>query len=244
MTSTPDHARDAAPNQGTDHTPHDRSEATARNAPDRPQRSMHQPAPGRRDPEGRRRAILLAAAEIISELGPAALTHRGVAARASVSLGSTTQYFSSIDELREAALQQLADEIDHSLALMEPFTADLAGNAERLVAEIHRFLRDARAVHSDIALMMTGTTDPRMRTLALRWNDRLIDMLAQHIGRERATAIAIYLDGATMHAGLHEAPLSEAHLSRVLHALLAMPIANGEERPGAAAPASAADPHT
>lgn len=71
--------------------------------------------------------------------------------------------------------------------------------------------------------MSTGTTDPRMRALAQRWTDRVIDMLAVHIGRERATAIAVYLDGATIHAALHDAPLDRDHLERIILALCAMP---------------------
>lgn len=179
--------------------------------------------PRRRDPEGRRRAILTAASELVVEQGAAALTHRAIAARAGVPLGSTTQYFASIDELREAALQRLADEIDESLAALEPYVADIARLPERAVDELLDFLNDPRAVHADIALMTTGTTDPRMRPLALRWTDRLIDMLAAHIGLGRATAVAVYLDGATMHAGLHDAPLSRDELLRVLRALLDMP---------------------
>ena len=65
--------------------------------------TQDRPAPGRRDPEGRRRAIIDAAAELIVDSGASSLTHRAVAARAGVSLGSTTQYFSSLDELRELA---------------------------------------------------------------------------------------------------------------------------------------------
>lgn len=184
------------------------------------QQTPGQPTPGRRDPEGRRRAILLAAAEIILERGPAALTHRAVAAQAGVSLGSTTQYFSSIDELREAALQQLSDEIDASLADMEPRLATLRDDPGPAIAELYEFLCDTRAVNADLALMLMGTTDPRMRPLALRWTDRLIDMLTQHIGRERATAVAVYLDGATMHAGLHERPIPPDELGNVIRALV------------------------
>lgn len=180
-------------------------------------------APRRRDPEGRRRAILTAASELVVEQGAAALTHRAIAARARVPLGSTTQYFTSIDELREAALQQLADEIDASLAALEPHAAEIARHPERALDEILEFLNDPRAVHADVALMTSGTTDPRMRPLALRWTDRLIDMLAAHIGRGRATAVAVYLDGATMHAALHDAPLGRDELLRALRGLLDMP---------------------
>ena len=53
----------------------------------------------RRDPEARRREIVTAAAELIVEIGVDALTHRKVAARAGVPLGSTTQYFATLDDL-------------------------------------------------------------------------------------------------------------------------------------------------
>lgn len=47
----------------------------------------------------RRRAIIQAAADIIREEGPGAVTHRAVAARAECSLSATTYYFSGLDEL-------------------------------------------------------------------------------------------------------------------------------------------------
>ncbi|MGM0386245.1 MAG: TetR/AcrR family transcriptional regulator [Actinomycetota bacterium] len=47
----------------------------------------------------RRRAIIEAAAEIIRDEGPSAVTHRAVAARAECSLSATTYYFSGLDEL-------------------------------------------------------------------------------------------------------------------------------------------------
>jgi len=47
----------------------------------------------------RRRAIIEAAAGIIREDGPGAVSHRAVAARADCSLSATTYYFSGLDEL-------------------------------------------------------------------------------------------------------------------------------------------------
>ncbi|MCW2286928.1 TetR family transcriptional regulator [Leucobacter luti] len=180
-------------------------------------------APRRRDPEARRREILAAAAELAAEHGVAALTHRAIAARAGVPLGSTTQHFASIDELREAALQRLAEEIDESLATIEPYVAEIAHDPSRVIDDVVTFLHDRRTVRSDIALMTSGTTDPRLRALALRWNDRLIDMLTEPVGAEAALAISVYLDGATIHAGLHDDPLSREHLTRVLLALARLP---------------------
>ena len=180
--------------------------------------------PRRRDPEARRREILVAAAALAAEQGPAALTHRAIAARAGVPLGSTTQHFASLEELREAALQLMADEIDASLRGIEPFVAEIAHDPTDAVTEILAFLDDRHAVRSDIALIATGTTDPRLRSLAVRWNERLIEMLQVHVGTERAVAISVFLDGVTIHAGLNDQPLSRDALTRALLALAQLPL--------------------
>jgi DNA-binding transcriptional regulator YbjK len=67
---------------------------------------------GARNARGTRRRQLLvgAAAELLLEEGFAALSHRAVAARASLPLASTTYYFTSGDDLRDAAVQHLAEE--------------------------------------------------------------------------------------------------------------------------------------
>lgn len=208
------------------------------------------PSPGRRDPEGRKRAIVRAAAELITENGPAGISHRSIAERAGVSLGSTTQYFASLDELRELALQLLADDIDEQLAEVQALlpridaridagtaagttTGTAAGTArdpeaatgialDRFVDSLHDFLLDRRAVAADLALISSATVDPRMRSLARRWNDRLTAMLAPHIGQARAAAVTVYLDGATVHAGINDAPLGRDELTAALQALLTM----------------------
>lgn len=182
------------------------------------------PAPRRRDPEGRRLAILAAATEIIVEQGHSALTHRAVAKRASVPLGSTTQYFSSIDDLRECALQQLAEEIDESIARLEPFVATMVERPEPIIDEMLAYLEDPRTVHADIALMTSGMTDARLRALALRWPERLVERLSPQIGEERAVALAVLMDGATMHAGLTGTPLGRDELTRIMRALMTMPV--------------------
>ena len=49
--------------------------------------------------EGRRQAIIEAAAVIIREEGPSAVSHRAVARRAGCSLSATTYYFKGLDDL-------------------------------------------------------------------------------------------------------------------------------------------------
>ena len=196
------------------------------------------PSPGRRDPEGRKRAIVRAAAELITENGPAGISHRSIAERAGVSLGSTTQYFASLDELRELALQLLADDVDEQLAEVQALlpridAATAAGTArdpaaatgialDRFVDSLHDFLLDRRAVAADLALISSATVDPRMRSLARRWNDRLTAILAPHLGQACAAAVTVYLDGATVHAGINDEPLGRDELTTALQALLTM----------------------
>lgn len=66
-------------------------------------------APGRTARGRRRRDDLVeAAAEVLLEQGPAALSHRAVAARAGASLSATTYYFADLDELLAAGGRLLA----------------------------------------------------------------------------------------------------------------------------------------
>jgi DNA-binding transcriptional regulator YbjK len=198
------------------------------------------PAPGKRDPAGRRAAILDAAAELICEKGASSLTHRAVAARAHVAVGSTTQYFDSIDDLRDEALQVLADETEEELADIarildnldshdsddpdEPATASGVGEVISTCAQIMAdFLKDTRQVRANIAMISTAMTDPSLRALALQWSDQLTDLLAGRVGRARASAAVAYIDGLTVHAALHDTPTDADAVAAALTALLTVP---------------------
>lgn len=102
--SSPDPARTATtPSALRAPTP---SSPTAPTAPG----ASAQAAPRRRAKgEARRDALVAAAAAIIRAEGPAAVTHRAVAARAGVPLAATTYYFSSLEEILEAGGAVLAE---------------------------------------------------------------------------------------------------------------------------------------
>ncbi|TDB74885.1 TetR family transcriptional regulator [Actinomadura sp. KC216] len=177
----------------------------------------------RRDPAGRRRVIVEAAAELITEVGTDGLTHRLVAARAGVPLGSTTQYFATLADLREAAMQHLADEIDEGLAVVREAMRDMSTAPAALASAFHDYLRDVRLVQADSALTWASVHDPQLRSLSLRWFDELVAILSAHIGPARATAVAVFADGATWHAALHEEPLDLDVLTGALTALFTEP---------------------
>src|SRR4051794_26841198 len=61
----------------------------------------------------RRERLLRAALEVIEQRGVHATTHRAVAAAADVPVATTTYYFSSIEELLDAALElYVEDEVE------------------------------------------------------------------------------------------------------------------------------------
>lgn len=104
-----------------------------------------------RDPEGRKRVIAAAAAELIMELGMSNVTHRKVAERAGVPLGSTTQHFANLDELLRAAIVHLSDEN----------TQDL----EKLAAKLEKATDIPRTLARMLSVYSNGTTVDRGRVL-------------------------------------------------------------------------------
>lgn len=173
----------------------------------------------RRDPAQRRRSIVDAAAGLIVELGSAGLTHRLVAQRAGVPLGSTTQYFATLDELREAALNQLADEIDAGVADFASVLRERGASVEVFGEMLHTYLCETRLVRADLALLSAAFVDPALAPLALRWPTAVIGLLTPHIGEQRARAVAAYVDGVAMHTVLSGTTPGIAELSDSLAAL-------------------------
>ncbi|MFE6389670.1 TetR/AcrR family transcriptional regulator [Nocardiopsis dassonvillei] len=171
-----------------------------------------------RDPEARRRALVRAAAELILESGD--LTHRQVAARAKVPLGSTTYYFASLGDLRAAALEQLADEINDELAVIAQQVAEADGDPRVLAGLLHAYLSNTDQVRADAALYSNAAQDPALRHLALRWFDGFVQMASAWTDPVTAHNIGVYIDGVTLHATLADEPLDLTTLTRGLTALL------------------------
>ena len=177
----------------------------------------------RRDPEARRLAIIEAAAELIVEIGADAITHRKVAARADVPLGATTQYFATLDDLRDAALDALATEVDLRLdstrqtVLAEGVTPDVIA---RLVSEA---LAEARSIQAERAVVTAAVHDPRVRELARHWSDEVVGFIAPVHGVDRARAAAAFIDGVLWHSQIHDEPLDEELIRDALAGSLRSP---------------------
>lgn len=174
----------------------------------------------RRDPRGRRQAIIDAAVDLVSEDGVDELTHRRVAARAQVSLGATTYYFSSLDELKTEALACLAQRLDESLDQIRDALAASDGDPAALATWLHDYLSDTAQVRTDSALTFSAANDVDLRPMALSWTERMAEILAPYTDEESARVISIFCDGTIVHALLHDEPLDVEFLRRTITALM------------------------
>jgi len=174
----------------------------------------------RRDPEARRQEIVSAAAELIIEIGVEALTHRKVAARAGVPLGATTQYFATLDDLRGAALQALAEEVDTRLDETRRAAEADGVTPDALARLVIEGLQDARAVQADRAVVTAAVHDPRLRELARHWSDEVVGFIAPVHGTDRARAAAVFIDGVLWHAQINENPLDQRVIRDALTGIL------------------------
>lgn len=174
----------------------------------------------RRDPEARRREIVTAAAELIVEIGVDAITHRKVAARAGVPLGATTQYFATLDELRDSALRALADEVDARVEETRRAVEADGVTPAGLARLVHEAIEDARVVQADRAVVTAAVHDPRVRELARRWSAEIVGVIAPVHGTDRATAAAVFIDGVLWHAQIHDRPLERRLIEDALTGIL------------------------
>ncbi|HKH06728.1 MAG TPA: TetR family transcriptional regulator [Acidimicrobiales bacterium] len=155
----------------------------------------------------RRSAIASAAAALLLDGGPPAVTHRAVAQRAGVSLGSTTYYFADRDELLAAAIERArsADVTRARTAASQSPGRGRRGLAGRLVDVVVGLDRlddpDRVAAHYQ-RFLGAARTEPG-RAGVSRWNrelrDTVADTLVRHHAPEKAAgAVLALVDGCVL----------------------------------------------
>jgi DNA-binding transcriptional regulator YbjK len=191
----------------------------------------------------RHAAIVEAAVDVLVDEGLAATTHRAVAARAAVPLGSTTYYFADRIELVQAALEGLADREHVRMAAVasRPWPRgrrsrrELAARLVDVVVGRDRLTRLAEVAASYERFLEAART-PALAGPARRWQhdtERTVaELLAggRHAALDPATVLAL-VDGAVVAWLVAEDPAPADLVAAVATHLGALE-APGARRPG------------
>ena len=179
-----------------------------------------QPRQGRaRDPEARRNDILRAAAALVAERGVGNVSHRAVAERAGVPLGSTTYYFPSLAELVSTALELTSTEASAEIAAWRPAVLGSQDLAATLAELIDDYLSRPDRALIEYELYLAGARDDRLRGHARRWLRALLDLLEEVADPATAKAMSAQIDGTSLQALVLGEPLDRGALETALRAL-------------------------
>lgn len=170
-----------------------------------------------RNPEQRKRTIIEATARLISQEGTGRLTHRRIAQEAGVPLGSTTQYFASIEELRREGLAELARQLETEYLAM---AAALDDGPDAFAATLNDYLSDVAQTRADAKLYDAAANDPVVRELVRATSELMVESLAARAGEAKARLLVGLVDGAVVHACIYDEPCDPALVRQAVHGLL------------------------
>lgn len=167
-------------------------------------------ATGHTDPQ-RRARIVTATLDLIAEEGVAGVSHRKIAARAGVPLGSMTYHFGGIEELLREAFGRFADHI------VTVFDAHLAAAADRdeareAVTDLVHTLSEGggRDLVLTQELYTLAARRPAYRELTHEWMRRSRAHLEKHFDPDTARQLDALVEGLILHRALAREPHDRA----------------------------------
>ncbi|MET8557155.1 TetR family transcriptional regulator [Streptomyces sp. NPDC004959] len=178
--------------------------------------------PRRHDP-ARRTRLLDATLDVLVSDGAAGLTHRKVAARADVPLGSVTYHFASLAELQAAAFARYVALRTEEFAAAFAEVPDRAGLLDVLVAQVREVTERRRSAVLGFELHLAALRDPGLRSLTEEWTAASRTVLARLTGPATANRVDALLEGLILRALLATAPEPEEETRAALSALLDPP---------------------
>ncbi|MFF3286630.1 TetR/AcrR family transcriptional regulator [Streptomyces sp. NPDC003023] len=167
-------------------------------------------ATGHVDPE-RRERIIAAALDLIAEEGVAGTSHRKVAARAGVPLGSMTYHFRGMDELLREAFTRF------SRTVVAHFEECLgaAGSLEEARAAVADLIHprsgsDQRSLVLTHELYTLAARQPAYRELTREWMRGSRRILERHFDAATARQLDALIEGMSIHRALDTEPHDRA----------------------------------
>ncbi|NEA39148.1 TetR family transcriptional regulator [Streptomyces sp. SID11385] len=178
--------------------------------------------PRRHDP-ARRTRVLDATLDVLVSDGAAGITHRKVAARADVPLGSVTYHFASLAELQAAAFARYVALRAEEFAAAFAEVRDRAGLLDVLVAQVREVRERRRSAVLGFELHLAALRDPALRALTEEWTAASRAVLARFTGPVAAGRVDAFLEGLILHALLAPTPEPEESTRAALAGLLDLP---------------------
>lgn len=165
-------------------------------------------ATGHADPR-RRERILAATLDHIADEGVAGVSHRKIAARAAVPLGSMTYHFTGIDDLLREAFTLFADHIvtvferhlDHAES-----PAQARAAVTGLIHALSEGTRRDRILTQELYTL--AARRPEYRELTQSWMRRSRHLLERHFDPDTARQLDALIEGLTLHRALDGAGTS------------------------------------
>lgn len=182
------------------------------------------PDPERLTAKGRARrdALLQAGLRVVERDGPAAVTHRSVAAEAGVATSAATYYFADLDDLLVSVLRRSVADYLASIGPLDP--TDVAASA----AALRRYAVEQRATAvAHYELLLLATRRPALRDDVEQWYALLEQELAAGIASDapdaatRIRAAAGAVDGLILRMLWRGEPSAQEDIEVALAAALA-----------------------
>ncbi len=174
----------------------------------------------RHDPD-RRNRIIEKTLEVIAENGVAGTTHRKVARRADVPLGSMTYHFADLDELLREALTL------HAMRIAERHDARLSAAAtlDELIEAIVDFIHvDVDGSPHELVLTLELYTlaarQPAFRAITHAWMQQSRRALERFVDAETAFDVDAIIEGLYIHASLDQLTRTRDSTARAIRRLL------------------------
>lgn len=169
------------------------------------------------DPQ-RKDKIARAALDLLAEGGLRAVTHRTIAARAGVPLGSVTYYYATLDDVFVAAFELMQQEIDARFDL--PAAPTQAVARAQIVDSICGSSRaSAREVVLYREMYAYGSRSERVAELVRRFQRRWIASLTTHFPEPAARALDALMEGWTIYQSWNPGGLDADMVARAVDAI-------------------------
>lgn len=163
-----------------------------------PQRRRHDPA--------RKTRILDATLDVITEFGVANTTHRHIAARAAVPLGSITYHFASLGDLQR---QAFARHVELQSTVFENLFTGVESSddfVEVLVGLVHGGPARYRSAVLGFELHLAALRNPELRALTQAWTTDSRVVLTRFTSADTAARLDALLEGLILHTLLAITP--------------------------------------